>query len=275
MTANEGTIVEAVPTVAETLPPELPYDPEAVILSVRDWIRKLAWDYAASRGRRDLRHDLECYLTAKVWDFLARGLYDPGRTRPTTYVSVVARSYLWRGLLETIGRAPVRSLEAIGDGMAGEIPDPGPDPAEVVAGRVDDGDNLARVRRVLAQLGERDREVVKRSCLRGHTLEAIGADLGVSRERVRQIRDAAIATVRAAIEDPESGPASGARAVRHRVTPRQFLAVAEAHGWDAVAAGRSLGIGGYPSYQRAWRLYRAGCWPEGRRPARPGKEVVS
>ena len=74
------------------------------------------------------------------------------------------------------------------------------DPSEQVAGR----DLSAKLERLLAQLSEKQRDVlVRRFGLHGRstgTLEEVGAEIGLTRERVRQIQIEALARLRLSLE---------------------------------------------------------------------------
>jgi RNA polymerase sigma-32 factor len=74
-------------------------------------------------------------------------------------------------------------------------------PEEEVAEREVRSQREARVRRALATLDAREREIVRRRLLADdeETLAAVGARLGLSRERVRQLEARACAKLRAAI----------------------------------------------------------------------------
>jgi len=74
------------------------------------------------------------------------------------------------------------------------------DPSEEVAS----GDLSRKLERLLAQISEKQRDVlVRRFGLRGHTagtLEEVGAEIGFTRERVRQIQFEALARLRSCME---------------------------------------------------------------------------
>jgi DNA-binding CsgD family transcriptional regulator len=59
---------------------------------------------------------------------------------------------------------------------------------------------------LLAQLFHREREIVQRTAMGNETLEPVAADLGISRERVRQIRERALAKLRTAITGETKKP---------------------------------------------------------------------
>ena len=83
------------------------------------------------------------------------------------------------------------------------IPDESnPDPSDVLQ----DEDVLANLEAWIAQLSDKQREVVERRFgLHGYkisTLEEVGNEIGVTRERVRQIRNRAFAKIREAVQGP-------------------------------------------------------------------------
>ena len=91
----------------------------------------------------------------------------------------------WKAKLEA---APVVKL----GGAATWILDRPIDAAEAL----DAAEEWGAVRAAVARLPIREREVVDRHYSRGESLAAIGAALGVSRERARQIKDSAIGRLR-------------------------------------------------------------------------------
>ncbi len=74
------------------------------------------------------------------------------------------------------------------------------------AADLDPGD-LAEILEAVDTLGERHRRVVRWRFLHGWTLEAISRQLGVTKERVRQILDAAVAKLRIALAVQDEAPA--------------------------------------------------------------------
>jgi RNA polymerase sigma-32 factor len=81
------------------------------------------------------------------------------------------------------------------------LPDAGPDPEDVAAAGHDSRIRLKWLAEALAQLSPRERAIIQQRQLDGEgaTLERIGDALGISKERVRQIEQRALAKLRAAL----------------------------------------------------------------------------
>ena len=81
------------------------------------------------------------------------------------------------------------------------LPDDGPTPEEIVMGRHDFGLRLGWLESALAELSPRERQIVHERLLTDDrvTLEEIGARLGITKERVRQIEHKAYAKLRAGV----------------------------------------------------------------------------
>jgi RNA polymerase sigma-32 factor len=82
------------------------------------------------------------------------------------------------------------------------LADDGPDPETATAERVDAGRRAAVLARAMARLSGRELLIVTRRRLSEDdppTLEALGAELGISKERVRQIEVQALEKIRAAV----------------------------------------------------------------------------
>jgi len=110
------------------------------------------------------------------------------------------------GLTDARVRARDVSLDApLADGSAethaSQIADPSAGPEEIVAERHDRGVRARRLHACLADLPPRERAIVVRRQLEdeGVTLETLGRELGISKERVRQLEARAIAKLRAAL----------------------------------------------------------------------------
>lgn len=90
------------------------------------------------------------------------------------------------------------------------LPDDGPNPEEIVMGRHDFDLRLGWLESALAELSPRERQIVHERLLTDEriTLEEIGARLGITKERVRQIEHKAYAKLRAGVlkrsEDAEA-----------------------------------------------------------------------
>lgn len=82
------------------------------------------------------------------------------------------------------------------------LPDDGPSPEEATASRFDAGRRSAVLERALSRLSARELLIIRRRRLTDDeppTLEALGAELGISKERVRQIEAQALDRIRAAV----------------------------------------------------------------------------
>jgi len=108
---------------------------------------------------------------------------------------------------------PDRSLDApiAGEGeedWMGLLPDERDRPDQVVEASIDGERRHGLVERSMARLSERERSVIaaRRLAEDPVTLEALGVVMGVSKERVRQIEQGALAKMRAAIEREVGDP---------------------------------------------------------------------
>lgn len=108
---------------------------------------------------------------------------------------------------------PDRSLDApiAGEGeedWMGLLPDERDRPDQVVEASIDGERRHGLVERSMARLTERERSVIaaRRLAEDPVTLEALGVQMGVSKERVRQIEQGALAKMRAAIEREVGDP---------------------------------------------------------------------
>jgi RNA polymerase sigma-32 factor len=100
---------------------------------------------------------------------------------------------------------------AIADGHAFEASDGGASPEANVLESEERIELAQHAERVLAQLTPRDRHVLEQRCLTDCTLGDLGRELGISRERVRQLERRARAEVRkvaTAFESPHSASAA-------------------------------------------------------------------
>jgi len=89
------------------------------------------------------------------------------------------------------------------------LADDRPGPEEVVTGMRDARARSAWLAQALADLSPRERLIIDRRRLReeGDTLEAVGRDLGISKERVRQLESRAMSKLREHIEHRLERPA--------------------------------------------------------------------
>ena len=108
---------------------------------------------------------------------------------------------------------PDRSLDApiTGEGeenWLGLLPDERDRPDQVVEATLDGERRTGLVERSMARLTPRERAVIEARRLAEDpiTLEALGVEMGVSKERVRQIEQGALAKMRAAIEREVGDP---------------------------------------------------------------------
>ncbi len=96
------------------------------------------------------------------------------------------------------------------------IADDAPSPEERVAEASDMRRRRGLLKRALSQLTTRERMIVRARRLDKdrRTLAALGRDLGISKERVRQIENEALNKLRAALGGPSGGPLGGQRGRR-------------------------------------------------------------
>ncbi len=109
--------------------------------------------------------------------------------------------------------APLQDSEAGSDSRQDFLVDGDPLPDETVVEAIDQERRSAWLRDALRELSERERRIVLERRLRdgAATLEALGASLGISKERVRQIESRALDKLRAALlrDHPEVEAAAG------------------------------------------------------------------
>lgn len=119
-----------------------------------------------------------------VWRALAT--WEPQKASLAHWLSLYSFGFAGR-LLSKIRLDTVSLFEPVQEGeeatLLDTLPSLGPGPEEVLFRRV--------LQEALATLPERHRDVLKRR-LQGQTLEEIGQELGLSRERVRQLETLAI-----------------------------------------------------------------------------------
>ena len=106
-----------------------------------------------------------------------------------------------------------------------EIASHDPGPEDALAARENEARVAREVRSALDQLDVREREIVRRRLLEDDaaTLTEIGASLGLSRERVRQLEERAIRKLRAALLDSARGQRLGVVAIGHVAPERQIF----------------------------------------------------
>ncbi len=83
-----------------------------------------------------------------------------------------------------------------------------PGPEEVVRGENDSKTHVKWLNEAISQLSERERTIIRQRRLRenGLTLESLGRELGISKERVRQIETQALAKLRTALLERGGDP---------------------------------------------------------------------
>ena len=99
--------------------------------------------------------------------------------------------------------APLAGGEEGAPSRADRLVDPAPQPDEIVERRIDSARRRVELQRALASLSERELRILRERRLRdeGATLESLGARLGISKERVRQIEARALDKLRRLMVD--------------------------------------------------------------------------
>jgi RNA polymerase sigma factor (sigma-70 family) len=145
--------------------------------------------------------------------------FDPSRgTRWTTYVHWWIRMRIQQGVAR--GAYPVALTHRALQALAGNLPTtegtraailgacrPGVDPADLEAERDRDADPRLDLDDMLRCLDPRSRDILARRFGLGGTppqsLSEVGRALGISKERVRQVQDAALARLRCLTTQPD------------------------------------------------------------------------
>lgn len=127
----------------------------------------------------------------------AAARYNPGKANLTTFAAWWIRNSVQEAIAEARGvprmngrrAVPVTPHQQWGEDETGRVYDY-PDPkAGQVGAETERTDLAAAVRRAMGRICPRRAEVLTRLVVGGQTLDQVAADLGVSRERVRQLRD--------------------------------------------------------------------------------------
>ncbi len=139
-------------------------------------------------------------LRAKIEEASGAALDDAGRAEIAETLRVSEADVV---LMEQRLTASDQSLNAPvseqgEDEMQSFLPDPGPSPEEVVIGLRDAETRSKWLKEALETLSPRERQIIceRRLSEQGVTLEALGQSLGVSKERVRQLENRALAKLR-------------------------------------------------------------------------------
>ena len=101
----------------------------------------------------------------------------------------------------------LEASDAEGRRYADTLAAPGPDPEAVLAGRRERLELVHRLRTAIPSLTQRERLILRRRFLseKRESLAKIARDLGLSKERVRQLEARALAKMRAVGPSPEAG----------------------------------------------------------------------
>ncbi|MBA4782774.1 MAG: RNA polymerase factor sigma-32 [Rhizobiales bacterium] len=106
--------------------------------------------------------------------------------------------------------APVMESDNSGSDRQDFLVSEGPLPDEIVGDQIDGERRMAWLKRALSVLSERELQIVRdrRLSEEGATLESLGATLGISKERVRQIENRALEKMKAALMSETGNPGS-------------------------------------------------------------------
>jgi RNA polymerase primary sigma factor len=172
--------------------------------------------YAPLRFREDPHLFDEMVQEARIGLMIAARKFDPARgVRFGTYATWWCRQRIRRAADNWslgVARVPVHvrgedRLELLrklrGRSLHGPVPHGkrpdhwhpaanSPGPAELAA----EADDRAYIHRCLRYLPRRQRRVIEMRCLEGATLDQVGRELGITRERVRQLEERALARLR-------------------------------------------------------------------------------
>lgn len=207
------------PVAADPLPTDPITRKAALIASVHPWIASLAMRYALSFGLGDSNAD-EIYAVGRVEALRAADTFDQRQgAKFLTYIAQGVAGAMRRAAVALkqpvhiphnrrmeVGialaiplAAPAGQFSRLGDGDDLEplvnflrIDDAAPDPFACA----DLSDRTEALTAALATLGERERAIFHGRFWQDRTLEAIGADYRLTRERIRQIERTALLKLR-------------------------------------------------------------------------------
>jgi RNA polymerase sigma-32 factor len=184
------------------------------------WIRSAMQDYVlrnwsivrtgTTAAQKSLFFNLR-RLRAKIEDFSGRPLTHEGRLKIAAELNVeladVEAMEIRLGATDQSLNAPIS--EGGDDDWQDFLSDAGPSPEEVVIGTRDGATRSRWLVEALGELSPRERVIIAQRRLRdeGATLEELGRELGVSKERVRQLEHRALLKLRTSIERRVERPA--------------------------------------------------------------------
>jgi RNA polymerase sigma-32 factor len=142
-------------------------------------------------------------LRAKIEEQSGHALDDAGRAKIATELGVEMTDV--RTMEQRLTAADQSLNTAVADGSDDQwqdfLPDQRPSPEEVVIGLRDAATRSRWLAEALGELSQRERAIISQRRLtdEGSTLEELGRELGVSKERVRQLEHRAMLKLRASI----------------------------------------------------------------------------
>lgn len=168
-------------------------NPDEIAAELYEYARE-AWDVwsdrAGWRGRID-HADAVQVAVAHCWAVHDR--HDPQLSSRRTFFTLCARRAITS--ISTMQRAAKRQARELSLDVTYQDGDPAlllHDPTPGGCELVEHSDELDHLRNLVQALPERERHVIEQRHVHGRTLAEVGVDLGVSRERVRQIEAKAL-----------------------------------------------------------------------------------
>lgn len=177
------------------------------------WIRSAMQDYVlrnwsivrtgTTAAQKSLFFNLR-RLRARIEDATGARLGDEGRQSIADQLRVNVREVesmeIRLGALDQSLNAPVS--ESSDDDWQEFLPDSGPSPEEVAIGMRDSETRSRWLAEALRELSPREQTIIRQRRLKdeGATLEQLGRELGVSKERVRQLEHRALMKLKDSIE---------------------------------------------------------------------------